>query len=92
MSTLSVITSQTMSPSVISSPTLTDHEETSPSVMVIDILGIRIARRVIQDSLIRVSAASTMSGTCGTEAVSSCGAYGIGALSPLSRRIGASSR
>ncbi len=43
MSTLSVITSQTTSPSVTSSPTATIHSETSPSVMVIDILGIRIA-------------------------------------------------
>ena len=48
MSTLSVITSQTTSPSAISAPTSTIHSDTSPSVIVIDILGIRMASRVIR--------------------------------------------
>ena len=48
MSTLSVMTSQTTSPSATVSPTLAVHSETSPSVIVIDILGMRIARRAIR--------------------------------------------
>ena len=48
MSTLSVITSQTTSPTEISSPISENQVDTSPSVIVIDILGMRIASRAIR--------------------------------------------
>jgi hypothetical protein len=47
MSTLSVITSAMTSPSLTWSPTLTSQVATSPSVMVIDILGMMIGIRAI---------------------------------------------
>ena len=48
MSTLSVITSATTSPSLTWSPTLTIQPDTSPSVIVMDILGMMMGIRAIR--------------------------------------------
>ncbi len=74
MSTLSVVTTTTASPSVTGPPTSTSHSSTVPNSIVIDIFGINSGTRgIVHHSPTSADAAATMSSTCGTVARSSFG-------------------